>query len=426
MSSCLQLNTEFSAQFSSNNSGVGSSIDQTPPAKADSDEPDGTTTFMEGVVSQHPSERTTSASLTSTEVSTPSTNATNGSDLQQTGSSSNPPQTSSSSPPPLMARHEIKVVNQSSSTSIDAGYAVSLEIDHAAFVMAGFRADGTDLAIVSNVGGVDSNVARTLDPSSAWGQGQTKLWFALPQAISAGQSTRNRYYLVLGDERFPGVDQPKQVFLAYDSFDGTTLDTTIWSVSASTDAGSSGQDVANGQLRLWSHGQGTGSYSQIQSKSAWQMPGVRLEAQIAARGGATAGAPGCSRERILAAWSKIDNKVRGAVTQTQTSLYFESIRDPSTNQIHTIGGVTPDTNSHRFVINWQDETQQLYRDQAHLGNFTGPGTYRSPDSTSMLIGMSTSAFGGTCAGLVSELVVDWILARPLTTPEPTASVVIAP
>lgn len=301
---------------------------------------------------------------------------------------------------------------------------MSLEIDHAALISAGFRKDGSDLAVVWHDNGMDSLLNRALDPASAWGLGRTKLWFSLPSPLSAGATSQNRYFLVLGDPGLPGTNRPKQVFLTYDSFDGPTLDTTAWNVHASSEVNSSGQDVSNGQLRLWSRGQGVGSYSQIQSTATWQSPGVRMESQVATRGGANQSSGGCSRERILGAWSQNDDRVRGALVQTQTGLFFESLREPSTNQIQLINGASLDTNSHRVAINWQGEVQDLYRDQVHLGGFTGAGIIKTPNATPMMVGMGTSAFGGFCEGIVSELLVDWILVRPLVTPEPTASVAI--
>lgn len=414
---CIRPNQDFSAQ----EQGPQDDERDTQTSASSSDLVPGSTHTGDSIPSAADPDMSTTGEVESKSnypTSPPVGTKTLGTTSQSTSSSS-----STSSLPGLTRRLRIRVVNHALSTTIGTGYAIPIVFDHAALIKAGARPDGSDLAIVS-VQPTHQALPRTLDPDSSWGQSQTKVWFSLPSPIAPGQTIDDQYVVLIGDKRFPGSDQPKRVFLTYDSFNGGTLDTSAWNVHASPEKGSSGQDVSHGQLRLWSRGQGLGSYSQIQSTSTWQEPGVRMEAQIAVRGGATSGLGDCSRERIIAAWSQQDNKVRGAVTQTKDRLYFESLRPPAINQIESTQGATLDTNTHRFVVDWEGPTQELYQDQSHLGSFTGRGIFKSPASTPMMLGFGTAAFGDLCEGVVSELVIDWVLARPFTSPEPTATLLL--
>lgn len=416
-SSCLQRNENFWLQRSNVRTSFEETQQNTDPSTSESGLASDSSP-QNNSTSDPISEDSSSSDLSS--IASPSSSTDSS---LATGTLSRSDASSSDAPPQPIVRYAIRVVNRSSSSALATGYALSLEFDHAALVDSGYRVDGGDVAIVSTVGGVDTSLPRALDPGSAWGESNTKIWFSLPSPVAANQTSNNQYFLLVANINFPGVEQPKRVFLAYDSFDGDALDRTSWRVHASTDPGSSGQDVANGQLRLWSRGQGDGSYSQIQAISGWRAPGVRVEARVAARGGATSGNGACSRERILAAWSQSDDRLRSAIVQTQRGLYFEAQRDPLGSQFQTIDGSSIDENPHRFAIDWVGENQYLFRGDSFLGNFRGQGTFKSPDDTPMVLGMGTSAFGSTCTGVVSELLVDWAFVRPLVTPEPTASLI---
>ena len=121
------------------------------------------------------------------------------------------------------------------SSAVSTGYSVALTFNHAGLVAAlKAQADGGDLRVVHWTGSGWSEVARALDPLSAWDSATTQIWFALVAPI-AGSSTDDNYYLYYGD---PSAATPPDdwanVFVVGDDFSGGGLTASLTTSTAGT------------------------------------------------------------------------------------------------------------------------------------------------------------------------------------------------
>lgn len=105
----------------------------------------------------------------------------------------------------------------SASAPVPAGQPLKLTLDHASLVALGFSPDGADLHLVHEDGVEETSLARALDPLSAWNREDTELWFRLPFALSAGEST-DAFRLRRDAENPPSGDE-REVFPVADFFE---------------------------------------------------------------------------------------------------------------------------------------------------------------------------------------------------------------
>lgn len=78
--------------------------------------------------------------------------------------------------------------------ALPAGYSLSVEIDHAALVAAGKAAiDGGDVRVfqVDDDGCPVRQLDRVADPRIGWNASTTRIWFAAPEPMDAGQTRRD-------------------------------------------------------------------------------------------------------------------------------------------------------------------------------------------------------------------------------------------
>jgi hypothetical protein len=102
-------------------------------------------------------------------------------------------------------------------------YTVSAVFDHAALVAEGkASASGVDLAVTYR----DQVIDRVLDNGSAWNTSTTKIWFRLQSPIAAG-ATSTDYALCYPR---PALSDPRQVYVLWDDFSASTLDTSTWKI----------------------------------------------------------------------------------------------------------------------------------------------------------------------------------------------------
>lgn len=120
------------------------------------------------------------------------------------------------------------------SDELSAGYSASIIFNHAIEVAAGRSLEnGNDIRVVRWTGSAWEELHRVVDVQSAWNATNTQIWFAMPEAIDAGIADDD-YYLYYGnpDAALPPQDH-EEVFLLFDGFEGSSLDTSRWSRSGS-------------------------------------------------------------------------------------------------------------------------------------------------------------------------------------------------
>ncbi|HZF16466.1 MAG TPA: DUF2341 domain-containing protein [Steroidobacteraceae bacterium] len=138
-------------------------------------------------------------------------------------------------------------VRVAATTAVVNGYSVQLTLNHSSFVTAGDSlASGNDVRILYWTGSAWSELDRVVDYASSWNSATTKLWFRAQAAIGANASDDN-YYVYYGNAAAgtPPTD-PDNIFLMYDDFTGTTLDTAAWAVTAGSATVAGGQLTVNG------------------------------------------------------------------------------------------------------------------------------------------------------------------------------------
>jgi hypothetical protein len=149
-----------------------------------------------------------------------------------------------------------KITITAGTTAVPTQYSVPVTFNHASLVTgAKSLASGNDVRIVYWNGSGWTELDRLAEDSSPWNTTTTKVWFRTQAAISASASDDN-YYMYY---RNPSAGSPPtnwaNVFLFYDDFNGTTLDTARWTcggVSAScTESG--GNLVVGSQSHAWAN-----------------------------------------------------------------------------------------------------------------------------------------------------------------------------
>jgi hypothetical protein len=113
------------------------------------------------------------------------------------------------------------------SSPLRAGYSVKLVLDTEALVnQSKMRADGDDLRVVWDPDG--SNIELDRLAETAFNATDTEIWFKLAEPI-AGNQRDSSYYIFYGNPSAgsPPAD-PTKVWVLWDDFDGTAVDTSIW------------------------------------------------------------------------------------------------------------------------------------------------------------------------------------------------------
>lgn len=109
--------------------------------------------------------------------------------------------------------------------ALDAGHSIAVTIDHAALVAAGKSLpDGSDVRVFEVVDGCPGReLDRVADPRMGWNAAGTRLWFAAPAPLAAGE-TRQGLYLYYGNDDPAAVASDwNAVFEVGSDFEGDTL-----------------------------------------------------------------------------------------------------------------------------------------------------------------------------------------------------------
>jgi MSHA biogenesis protein MshQ len=121
-------------------------------------------------------------------------------------------------------------------SDLSAGYSTQLTFNHAAEVAANRSlANGNDVRIVrwNQSTSTWTELDRVLDTQSSWNDTSTTLWFA-NAALIEDDETSTDYYIYFGNVTPDApLQDPEQVFLLFDAFLGSALDTNRWTSTGS-------------------------------------------------------------------------------------------------------------------------------------------------------------------------------------------------
>ncbi len=115
---------------------------------------------------------------------------------------------------------ERAVVSIKAVDAVDAGYSVSVIVNHAQYVADGAAADGSDLHIYHrSAAGVFTQLHRVLDPTSSWNAADTKIWFALVDGVAAMAQVDDAYFVYVNTPSGTVLDDENEVFHFADFFE---------------------------------------------------------------------------------------------------------------------------------------------------------------------------------------------------------------
>lgn len=141
---------------------------------------------------------------------------------------------------------EQAVVSAAAVKGITGGYSLSITFDHAQLVSDGNAlANGNDLRVAYFNGTVWAEVDRVLDPTSAWNQSDTTLWFAIQTGFALGGSAGYWIYYDNSGAGSPPADEDA-VFHSADFFERANNEAVGNGWTITTGAGD--VDILNGQL----------------------------------------------------------------------------------------------------------------------------------------------------------------------------------
>lgn len=141
-------------------------------------------------------------------------------------------------------------------TALPAGYAIELEIDHAAWVDAGrSRSDGDDVRLFYATADDYVEHHRVVDPASSWNRADTRIWFKLPGHLG-GDKKLKQFYLYYDNPEAGSPPADPQAIYSFWDFD-EPLDAE-WSSSSIGD-GVLTVEVATGSVTLAGQSGGLGS-----------------------------------------------------------------------------------------------------------------------------------------------------------------------
>lgn len=127
-------------------------------------------------------------------------------------------------------RHRIHIRNDSTTTDLEHGYTLSLELNHAVMVTAGQSlASGDDVRVVWYSRTTGENVEIDRVAASSWNEGLTKVRFRLQSRLRTGTELRD--YFLYYNNPVSGLppDAVRNVYLMADPFD---LDLSQWDTGA--------------------------------------------------------------------------------------------------------------------------------------------------------------------------------------------------
>ena len=292
--------------------------------------------------------------------------------------------------------YRMMVTIPAGTTALPTDYAVSVVFNHSAQVTAGRSlASGNDVRVVRWTGSGWVELDRVLDPDTTWNTTTSRIWFDTAQSIAANASNTD-YYIYYNN---PAAGTPPQtgenVFLLYDDFSGSNLNTSRW-----TRTGSAG--VSGGIVELNPNDalQATSSYS-FGVDTIWE-----------------------TRARMTSTYG--DFQYWGG---TATIIFFEVyLRFQSTDTAHQalandLDFVNPSIKGFAPVTPTSFQLYAFTREGSSLARYLINGTQVASNNTGVPTSNLRARMENNQGG--QRLQYDWARIRPYRNPDPTLSLAAA-
>src|SRR5947208_828550 len=281
-----------------------------------------------------------------------------------------------------------------------SGYSVAVTFGHATLVTAGKSLpSGDDLRVVYWNGSTWVELDRLLDEASSWNNASTKVWFKTQAAIGASTSDDN-YYLYYG-KASAGAPPANgmNVYLFYDDFSGTTIDTSKWTVTRGTTSVSGGILTVNPASSIWA--QPTYAFG---TDTRWE-----ASIQLGGDGAELSFNFHAARDLDTNPWT--GNWI--ILWSDATSHYAENSKASTLTDSAGFTDTTP-TLFHTYVMNREGTTGVRYFQDA---------TQRALLTTNVpTVSLRPYAFADAGTGATMWQKYDWWKVRQYVTPEPTSAI----
>src|SRR5213594_3234239 len=281
-----------------------------------------------------------------------------------------------------------------------SGYSVAVTFGHATLVTAGKSLpSGDDLRMVYWNGSTWVELDRLLDEASSWNNASTKVWFKTQAAIGASASDDN-YYLYYGNasDGAPPANG-MNVYLFYDDFSGTTIDTSKWTVTRGTTSVSGGILTVNPASSIWA--QPTYAFG---TDTRWE-----ASIQLGGDGAESSFNFHAARDLDTNPWT--GNWI--ILWSDATSHYAENSKASTLTDSAGFTDTTP-TLFHTYVMNREGTTGVRYFQDA---------TQRALLTTNVpTVSLRPYAFADAGTGATMWQKYDWWKVRQYVTPEPTSAI----
>lgn len=409
VSGCLKINADYDFQSLDTATRADSTLEQSAQPVTTNQTTDATTTLL-------PSSTNDASTTASTEDSDTRTTSVSNSTSSAT-SSEFPVDTNDGEWTPFTIS-----LGPEATRPTPVGYSMQVWVDHSKIVSKGGDPEGKDLAIVYVQGGVGRSLNRWRDPSRPWNHEQTRLWIRSQQPLNPGESQSNVYYLVRGSSVFKPKDDPNQIFLIYDDFQGGSFRSQDWQDLDA--AGSSNIVGTSDGISL--EVSAPGSQDQRRSLlSVWSQPQTGLLAETRYRVPASVNQP-CNHMIPLAFETSSNSRVRQGLgldfrqwkralySTSQDKLVFNNISNAPSNE---------DGNWHRYALTWLDDKAGIWRDGARIDWVENLNQWvNRPSEEAIQLRLAAHAQSGGCAGEKrSQIEFDWVWLRSYSIPEPQSS-----
>lgn len=269
----------------------------------------------------------------------------------------------------------------------------------------------------------EREIHRVLDPGSSWNQTQTQIWFSLDSNIPAGQTQSLYYYLVVSPNVTAPMADASQIFLAYDTFEGSTLNTSMWASATKTDGpGSQSVTVTGGELVLTATASGSEMRAQtVRSVANWQQDAIAIDAAIRTDSNLSAGS-NCTQEFLTGLWAPSPSTfIRSLFLHDQQGYRYANHRDsaPYDFLVQNTGSRLNSAAQRRYSMRWRGPSIELAVNETALGTFsTSSSSITQPSNGPLIAGFEAVALGG-CPGVQSHLAIDWVMVRKTARAEPS-------
>lgn len=317
----------------------------------------------------------------------------------------------------------IEIDAQGTTAKVESGYVLALNIDHQALVSSGAANNGSDLSIVVRRGDTIQSINRVLDPESQWNASNTKIWFAINETIDQGAINNSEYYLVLGDPSLAPVSDPTTLFLVFDDFDASNIDTSRWSSLVSSVGTKSLSSISDGlRLSARQHDSYPMVYQRVRHLARSLPNGVRIDVKSRFNYFDLSGS--CGRLFPITLKSQSDSAIRSGLRINLSDYHTISYDDvQGVNDTRFINSSVPtDGPWNQYSLTWLGEDIRFFKNSAQLAQTRSSGSVKRPNQVPMQLELSAGVRQTGCIGFSGrvELDIDWVRMRPYMRPEPSA------